>query len=63
GGTDSNTFCYGTTSGTQQIKLFGMEDFYGDLHQWLDGLYCDSSYNVKTDYRNSVFTGSDGNSF
>ena len=63
GGTNSNTFCYGTTSGTQQIKLFGIEDFYGNLFQWLDGLYCDSSYNIKTDYRNSVFTGSNGNNF
>ena len=63
GGTNSNTFCYGTTSGTQQVKLFGMEDFYGNLYQWLDGLYSDSNYNIKTDYRNSVFTGNNGNSF
>lgn len=63
GGTNSNTFCYGTTSGIQQVKLFGIEDFYGNLGQWLDGLYCDSSYNVKTDYRNSAFTDNNGNSF
>ena len=63
GGTNSNTFCYGATSDTQQIKLFGMEDFYGNLYQWLDGFYCDSNYNIKTDYRNSVFTGNNGNSF
>lgn len=64
GGTNSNTFCYGTTSDTQQVKLFGIEDFYGNLYQWLDGLYSDSSYNVKTDYRNSVFTGgSNDNNF
>ena len=63
GGTNSNTFCYGTTSDTQQIKLFGIEDFYGNLLQRLDGLYCDSNHNIKTDYRNSVFTVSNGNSF
>ena len=64
GGTNSNTFCYGTTSSTQQIKLFGIEDFYGNYGQLLDGLYYDSSnYNIKTDYRNSAFTGDDGNNF
>lgn len=63
GGTLSNAFCYGTDSGTQQVKFLGIEDFYGNLYQWIDGLYCDSSYNIKTDYRNSVFTGSDGNNF
>ena len=40
-----------------------MEDFYGNLYQWLDGLYCDDYSNIKTDYRNSAFTGDDGNSF
>ena len=62
GGTNSNTFCYGTTSSTQQIKLFGIEDFYGNLYQWLDGLYATSN-SIKTDYRNSVFTGDNGNNF
>ena len=62
GSTNSNTFCYGTTSGTQQVKLFGIEDFYGNLYQWLDGLYATSN-SIKTDYRNSVFTDSDGNNF
>lgn len=63
GSTNSNTFCYGPTSNKWQIKLFGMEDFYGNLYQWLDGFYCDSYHNIKTDYRNSVFTGNNGNSF
>lgn len=62
GGTNSNTFCYGTTSNTQQIKLFGMEDFYGNLYQWLDGLYSTSN-SIKTDYRNSVFIDDNGNNF
>ena len=62
GGTNFDTFCYGTTSSTQQIKLFGIEDFYGNLYQWLDGLYATSN-SIKTDYRNSVFIGDNGNSF
>lgn len=63
GGTNSNTFCYGTSSGSQQVKFLGIEDFYGNEFYWVDGLYCDSSRNIKTDYRNSVFTGSNGNNF
>ena len=39
-----------------------MEDFYGNLYQWLDGLYA-TYYSIKTDYRNSVFTGNNGNNF
>ena len=62
GGTNTKPFCYGNpASSTEQIKFLGIEDFYGNLFQWIDGLYCDSSFNIKTDYNN--FTGSDGNSF
>ena len=61
GATNSNTFCYGSTSSTTHVKFLGIEDFYGNLLQWIDGLYCDSSHNIKTDYNN--FTGSDGSSF
>lgn len=63
GGTNSNTFCYGTSSASQQVKFLGIEDFYGNEQCWVDGLYYDSSKNIKTDYRNSVFTGSDGNNY
>ena len=62
GGTNSNTFCYGTTSDTQQVKLFGMEDFYGNASELLDGFY-NTGDTIKTDYRNSVFTGIDGSAF
>ena len=63
GGTNSQSFCYGTTSGTDQVKFLGVEDFWGNVYAWLDGMYCDSSRNIKTDYRNSVFTGTNGNNF
>lgn len=63
GGTNSNTFCYGSTSDSQQVKFLGIEDFYGNELYWVDGLYCDSNMNIKTDYKNSVFTGSNGNNF
>ena len=62
GSTNTNAFCYGSTSsGTTHVKFLGIEDFYGNLFQWVDGLYCDSSYNIKTDYNN--FTGEDGSAF
>ena len=62
GSTNTKPFCYGNpSSGTEHVKFLGIEDFYGNLYQWVDGLYCDSSYNIKTDYNN--FTGEDGNSF
>ena len=63
GGTNSQSFCYGTTSRTDQVKFLGIEDFWGNVYGWLDGVYCDSNYNILTDYRNSVFTGTDGNDF
>ena len=62
GSTNTKPFCYGNpSSGTEHIKFLGIEDFYGNLYQWIDGLYCDLSYHIKTDYNN--FTGTDGNSF
>ena len=63
GGTNSQSFCYGTTSGSNQVKFLGIEDFWGNIYGWLDGIYCDDNYNIKTDYRNSAFTGINGNNF
>ena len=62
GSTNTKPFCYGNpSSGTEHVKFLGIEDFYGNLLQWADGVYCDSSYNIKTDYNN--FTGTDGSAF
>ena len=52
GGTNSQTFCYGSTSSTTQVKFLGIEDFWGNCMCWIDGLYCDSSYNIITGYKN-----------
>ena len=62
GSTNNNTFCYGNSSPTTHVKFLGIEDFYGNLYNWLDGVYCDNSYNILTDYKNSQFTG-DGHDF
>ena len=58
GDTDSLGFCYGTTSSSQTVKFLGIEDFWGNVSSLLDGIYYDSNFNIiKTDYRNSQFTG------
>ena len=61
GGTDSQSFCYGTTDGSNQVKFLGIEDFWGNIYGWLDGIYSDSNCNILTDYKNSQFTGSGHN--
>lgn len=61
GGTDSQSFCYGTISGSNQVKFLGIEDFYGNLSSWLDGIYSDT-YALLTDYRNSQMIN-DGHDF
>lgn len=61
GSTNSQNFCYGTTSGSNQIKFLGVEDFWGNVYGWLDGVYSDSNCNILTDFRNSQFTGSEHN--
>lgn len=55
GTTNLQGMCYGdTTNGTDRVKLFGLEDAWGNLFQWLGGLYCDSSFNLLT--KTSNFT-------
>ena len=61
GGTNTQNFCYGTTNGSNQIKFLGIEDFWGNIYGWLEGVYSDSNCNILTDYRNSQFTGSGHN--
>lgn len=64
GTTLSQPFCYGDPNdGTKHVKFLGIEDFYGHLYSYLDGIYSDSNFNIKTDYKNSVFIGTDGNNF
>ena len=61
GVTNSNTFCYGTQDGTTHIKFLGIEDFWGNVYGWLDGIYSDTS-DLLTDYRNSQMIN-DGHDF
>lgn len=49
GATNTQGMCYGNpNSYMDRMKLFGLEDAWGNLFQWLGGLYCDSSFNLLT---------------
>ena len=58
GGANSKGFCYGEATGKLQMKMFGIEDFYGNLYQWIDGLYCNASWAILTTYKSFNDTGS-----
>ena len=49
---------YWTSSGTQQIKLFWLEDWWWNLSEVTDWCYFDSSKNLTVDKTNSIFQSS-----
>jgi hypothetical protein len=49
---------YGETTGKDHMKLFGLEDFWGNIYEWIDGYFSDSSRNIKTATENFNDTGS-----
>jgi hypothetical protein len=57
GATNTAGMCYGSTSATSRVKLFGIEDFWGNVWEWIDGLFCDSSRNIKTAFQGFNDTG------
>ena len=49
GATNTKGMNYGNTSSqTDRVKLFGLEDLWGNVFQWLSGLYCTSNYELLT---------------
>ena len=38
GGSNSNGVNYGSTSASAQVKCLGIEDFWGNVHEWVDGI-------------------------
>lgn len=58
GATNANGMYYGSTSGTTHVKFAGIEDFWGNLYQWIDGLFSDASRNILTAFDNFNDTGS-----
>jgi hypothetical protein len=58
GGTNQKGMFFGETTGKQQMKFLGIEDFWGNLPWWIDGLFSDSNRNIKTAFQNFNDTGS-----
>ena len=58
GGTNTKGMFFGETTGKQQMKFLGIEDFWGNLRWWIDGLYSDDNRNIKTAFQNFNDTGS-----
>lgn len=49
GATNTQGMCYGNpNSGTDRMKLFGLEDLWGNVAQFISGLYSDSNRNLLT---------------
>lgn len=46
GGANAKGMFYGETTGKQQNKFCGIEDFYGNLRYWIDGFFSNASRNM-----------------
>ena len=57
GGTNQKGMFFGETTGKQQMKFFGIEDFWGNCRWWIDGLFSDANRNIKTAFQNFNDTG------
>jgi hypothetical protein len=52
GGTNTKGMFYGNpTGGKDRMKFAGIEDFWGNVRNWIDGLYSDGSRNILTAFR------------
>lgn len=58
GGTNTRGMDFGETTGKLQMKLFGLEDFWGNYYEWVDGIYSDSVRNILVGTDNFNDTGS-----
>lgn len=58
GGTETKGMDWGETTGKDHMKLFGLEDFWGNIYEWIDGYFPDSNRNIKTATENFNDTGS-----
>ena len=42
--------CYGSSNTKEHIKLFGIEDFWGNIWEWVDGFRTDANRNIITSW-------------
>ena len=52
GSTVTKGMDFGETTGKQQMKFLGIEDFWGNLYYWIDGLVSSSNYHALTATKN-----------
>ena len=57
GSTNTKGMMYGTSNSSDHVKLFGIEDFWGNLYWFLDGYYVNNTYHVLTATDNFNDTG------
>ena len=55
GGTNTKGIIFGETGGKQQVCFLGIEDFYGNIFQWVDGMFHNNSYQVTVTPDNKTF--------
>ncbi|WP_300449655.1 hypothetical protein [Fusobacterium sp.] len=55
GGTNTKGMIFGETGGKQQVCFLGIEDFYGNIWQWVDGMFHNNSYQVTVTPDNKTF--------
>ena len=48
GGTNAKGMDFGESTGKLQMKLFGIEDFWGNIWEWIDGIVTNSTRNLLT---------------
>ena len=61
GGADLKGFVYGSNNQNEQICFLGIEDFYGNVFQSIDGIYCDKNYNILINNDNKDFSNNTEN--
>lgn len=63
GGANTRGLFYGETTGKQQNKFCGIEDFYGNLRYWIDGMFSDANRNILIGNQNFNDTGAGYDNF
>jgi len=58
GGTNAKGMFFGEGTGQLQMKCFGLEDLWGNVYNWIDGLYSTATRNIMTAFKNFNDTGS-----
>lgn len=52
GGANTKPYFFGETTGKQQMKFCGIESFWDNKFNWVDGIASDSNYDLKIRYSN-----------